>query len=519
MAQPRLDVKAKSTNELEFTLNPIVPGGYYEIMARSNSPDAHWIGLLGVIGESNQTAIANFKSDAPENPKTSANFKISDLGKWTLIAVVGADSDGDGLSDNYEELVTHTDPYFADTGNLGTPDGYRDPDGDNWSNLDEVSKGTDPLRWNPPDVPGGFSARFFTNNTVILTWSHWGGTLPDYFVIERADRSLRPPPNRSPTNRPPANRFYGRRPDDLFTTSEYQTVAKIFPKSDLHDYKYVVTNVDTLPQPLFRIRSHYTPPTIRVPIGSDSKTIRQTIREVSSRATTNGFDLVIIHPVPQARYLLLSRTSAKSQWRASGYFIVPGTNANLQLHVDSFGMMSGAAQRPTPLPDVRFVETSARMEFTCGSGEDSDGDGLPDIYEVLVSRTDPSRSISIRGGVLDGFADPDGDGWPNVEEFYRRTDPLSPNPIPKPVELKNPTAAELEKIFGSQPKTDLPLSMRAEIRKSGSSKFEPLLYAGLFLQSVIYDSRTNKALLNFELRIISIPPSRLGRPPEEAHGP
>ncbi|MEO7299087.1 MAG: hypothetical protein ABI042_10995 [Verrucomicrobiota bacterium] len=191
----------------------------------------------------------------------------------------------------------------------------------------------------------------------------------------------------------------------------------------------------------------------------------------------------------------------------------------MKLHVDSLGMMAGAAQRPTPLPDVRFVEASTQMEFTAGSGEDCDGDGLPDIYEVLVTQTDPSRSISKSGGVLDGFADPDGDGWPNVEEFIRRTDPLSPNPTPKPIELKNPTAAELKQIMGYQPKTDLPFNVRTEIRKSGSEKFESSPYGVLFLQSVIYDSRTNKSLLNFALRMISSPPSRLGRPPATYVGP
>ncbi len=474
---------------------------------------------MGIIGESNQSVTVNFKSDASENPKASANFKIPNFKNWTLITVVGADSDGDGLSDNYEELLTHTDPWSADTGNLATSDGYRDPDGDNWSNLDEFRNGTDPLEWNPPDAPGAFSSNFFTNNTAVLTWSHWGNTLPDFFVIERADRSLRPPPNRSPANRPPTNRLYRGRPEEMFVTGEFHTVAKIAAKADLHDYKYIATNVNSLPQPLFRIRSHYTPPIRRVPVSPDVKSIRQTTRDVSARATTNGFDLVVNCPVSQARYLLLSRPSPKSRWRASGYFIATGTNANMKLHVNSFGMMAGSAQRPTPLPDVRFVETSTQMEFTAGSGEDCDGDGLPNIYEVLVTQTDPSRSISINGGVLDGFADPDKDGWPNVEEFFRRTDPLSPNPTPAPVELKNPNADELKRAVGYQPKTDLPFNVRSEIRKSGSSKFEPMPYVGLFLQSAIYDSRTNKALLNFELRIISAPLNRLGSPPQEFHGP
>lgn len=157
-AQPRLAVKTTGTNELEFTLSPIVPNGYYEVMARSNSPDAHWIGLTGVIGGSNQSVSITYKPDGQ-------HFRIADLAHWTLIATVGCDSDGDGLPDNYEELISHTDPWWGDTGNVGVEDGYKDPDGDNWVNLQELSNGTDPFEWNQPPLPAAISSCLSSGRT------------------------------------------------------------------------------------------------------------------------------------------------------------------------------------------------------------------------------------------------------------------------------------------------------------------------------------------------------------------
>ena len=511
-AQPKLNLKTIGTNELEFTLKPIVPGGYYEVMARSNSPDAHWIGLTGVIGGSNQSETITYKPDGQ-------NFRIADLARWTLIAAVGCDSDGDGLPDNYEELVTHTDPWWGDTGNLGVEDGYKDPDGDNWANLQELSGGTDPLEWNPPPAPSAVSCRVVTNNTAVLTWSHLGGTLPDYFEVERGDRRLNPEFQRWMTNRPPRFRRPGERPPEQFVNEPSRAVARISPKPGLTEYKYIATNVDTFFQPSFRVRSHYTPPIHRTPAAVDPAAIRQTIRQVTARPTTNGYELTVHKLVPSARYLLLSRPSEKSPWRANGYYISTTTNAAVHLRVDARGMMAGRDQRLVPLPEVRFVESSPHLEFTAGSGEDSDGDGLPDIYEVLVTRTDPARSISNESGVLDGFADPDGDGWPNVEEFFRRTDPLESNSVPPSIELRHTTSMELMRVFEVQPKSDLPFDSQIEIRKYGALNYVPLEISGWAGYAWMLSVRTNKAHLDFDAKLTFVPRSRLGKPPQEAGGP
>jgi hypothetical protein len=63
---------------------------------------------------------------------------------------VGEDIDGDGLPDSYELLVTGTDPTNPDTWHTGRSDGYKDSDGDGWTNLDEMRNGTNPNLWNAP---------------------------------------------------------------------------------------------------------------------------------------------------------------------------------------------------------------------------------------------------------------------------------------------------------------------------------------------------------------------------------
>jgi hypothetical protein len=93
-----------------------------------------------------------------------------------------SDTDGDGLSDRYELTTTHTDPNNPDTGSAGIPDGYKDPDGDGWTHIDEARNGTNPLQFNTPQSVSNFLPRAATNQTAILSWDPSPGTVIGYSI-------------------------------------------------------------------------------------------------------------------------------------------------------------------------------------------------------------------------------------------------------------------------------------------------------------------------------------------------
>ena len=64
--------------------------------------------------------------------------------------------------------------------------------------------------------------------------------------------------------------------------------------------------------------------------------------------------------------------------------------------------------------------------FTGGSRADTDGDGLTDGFELLVSKTNPTNQDS----AVDQNSDPDGDNLPHAAEWKLRTNPnVADNPL------------------------------------------------------------------------------------------
>ena len=85
-------------------------------------------------------------ADYIEDSNGNGGYNSGDAGDF-----VNVDSDGDGLPDNYELTTTLTSPTATSTGNTGVSvsDGYKDPDGDGLTNLEEMKLGKNPL---VPDV-------------------------------------------------------------------------------------------------------------------------------------------------------------------------------------------------------------------------------------------------------------------------------------------------------------------------------------------------------------------------------
>jgi hypothetical protein len=506
----RLTVQPEGINQVKLTFSPVIPGVLYEVLARTNGPDGHWMTFAGAfIGGSNKTISATC------NLGGIKGLTLETLNHWKFVAGFWDDSDGNGLPDLYEDLVTRTGPFSGD-------DGYSDPDGDGWNNLQEFQNNTDPLRWDEKSpAPSGVGINYYTNGVVKISWSQWGGVAPDFYVIERAQRTFQPNLVRLPFSRPgiplnktniaeylarqrrlqrPNGQPFNRRPANPYVIGQFQVVAKVPSKSGVHDYHYEETNIAMTPmsEPVYRIFPHYTPPIHAVPTRRDATSIRGTIRSVVARQTADGYNLTVLRPVAHAWYLLLVRDKNDPQWRASGYFATD-TNGSFHIHVDSRGMMAVSNQRPIALPEMKYLHPIIDPEFIAGCAEDSDGDGLPDIYEVLVTHTKPNDADTGNTGILDGYKEFTDDGWSNLEKFRSRVNPLQPNYPPPQIELKQPTW--LDVIKATQLQSDLRYEAQIQIKRAGTPNYQPLNQSLELLYRMMNPRDPTKVRGNFDLRI------------------
>lgn len=507
----RLTSKLVGTNQIEFSFGPVVSGVSYEILARTNGPEGHWIGFAVYEGTSNGVVIATHSLGGPGE---MAGLKMETIHNWTFTVCPWADPFGNELPPYYVELVLRGDPYIA-------ADPYGDPMHDGRSNLQKFRDNMDPLKAEEPPQPRGnlrFNVAGATGRfgKAILTIENGSGVLPDYIDIEKATLALRVPVtnqlNRSRmpdprgvalmTNRPPfrgpqfaPNPYWPR--ENSYITNDFNLVARIRTKPGIQTYTYTETNVDILMQPLYRFRAHFPPPYSSSLTQLNSNSIRRTLLQIQSRQTTNGYELTAYRPIPHGRYLLLVRDKSERQWRASGYFTA-GTNSDpVHLQVDFQGMMGGG-QTPIAMPEVKLLRPVIDPEFTAGWGEDSDGDGLPDIYEVLVTGTDPVNADTGATGVLDGYKDMSGDGWNSLEKFRRRADPLRVAVPPPVVELVRPTLREICNAI--TPKTDLHCEMEIAVQTNAAIGYQPIEQIPWMLSEVLSRSAPD-ARKDFDVRV------------------
>ena len=488
-APVRLMIQPKGTNQIAFTLSPVESGVSYEVMARTNGPDGNWIMLSGYIGGSNNTlSVTCGLGGIP-------GLTLDTLQNWTFFAGRWDDPFGDELPLFYKELVLRIDPYAP-----GDP--YGNPMGDGWDNQQKLQSNMDPYRaYLPPPPQASVSFYQGTNHTLrghaVLTWQLGRGPVPDYFLIERASRMPRPMTNDFRRMQPPFNGRPGWQREEPFVTGPYEIVARCPGVPGLQEYRYIDPDVNTLFQPLYRIQPHYSPPLRARLHRVDADEIRKTIITVAAQPIADGYSLTVPDPIPYARYLLLVCDKNDPQWRASGYF-TSGTNREpVYLRVDKKGMMH-AGQSPLAMPEVKFLSDVVEPEFAAGWGEDSDGDGLPDVYEVLVTRTDPDNADTGNTGILDGYKEPTNDGWDNLEKFRRRADPLRPAQPPAMVELIKPTKKEI--LNAVTPKTDLNCDLQIEIRTNEVSGYQPIEQVPWMI-SQIMNFRPSNERKDFDARI------------------
>jgi len=94
---------------------------------------------------------------------------------------------------------------------------------------------------------------------------------------------------------------------------------------------------------------------------------------------------------------------------------------------------------------------------------------LPDIYEVLVTGTEPDNADTGHTRILDGFKETSLDGWSNLEKFRRRVNPLHSNFPPATVELKRPTLIDV--FRATQLNSDFRYEPQVLIRTNGATGY------------------------------------------------
>lgn len=159
-----------------------------------------------IAGGSNNVAYDVFATADLQYPLTNAiwawmgqgshcnRYMLTNLPLYSAYLILGTprDTDGDGLTDAFELLVSHTDPNNPDTYGVGMSDGFQwgyfgqggldpfsDPFNNGWTLLDEYLNGLDPTVYNQPPAPQGVAASYI-NSTATVQWNFSSGGVTGY---------------------------------------------------------------------------------------------------------------------------------------------------------------------------------------------------------------------------------------------------------------------------------------------------------------------------------------------------
>jgi hypothetical protein len=167
-----VEILSATNQQAQLKLHHTVPDLMYELRSTAELTNGYaWTGETPfVIGAPGATSTL---ANVPWLDRTNTLF---------LHARSWVDTDGDGLPDWWEE-EHGLDPELADTGNAGISDGYKDSDGDGWTNLEELQQGTSPSGFNTPPAPRGVTAAYGASTTnVTVRWTKNLGNVTSYTV-------------------------------------------------------------------------------------------------------------------------------------------------------------------------------------------------------------------------------------------------------------------------------------------------------------------------------------------------
>jgi hypothetical protein len=333
-------------------------------------------GLVRGLQRGRVTIRVSFAVGGEEAVEDSLNLLIHDSG----------DRDGDGLPDDYE-LEHQLNPDLADDADF-------DSDEDGLTNLQELPVGTDPRRY---DTDGDFQSdgmEVAIGTDPLIPEPFIEGESPlldDSCVVSALNRSTRVQPNGVwVLPNVPANtgqvRVRASCIKDGITRSGQSDFFTIPPNGTIRvaeirfDDPEPVPSTLALTAPLTTLttagQTVQLTATVNFPDGSS--------RDVSDAASGTGF----ISSNPQ-----IATVSASGLVTAR----VSGTVLVSALHEGALGVL--------------------RLQVTLSG--DSDGDGLPDDFE-LANGLDPNNPVD----VLD---DPDADGLSTRDEFQAALDPFDPD--------------------------------------------------------------------------------------------
>ena len=290
------------------------------------------------------------------------------------------DTDGDGLPDIYEVKLSETDPLKADTDANGTPDGEEDFDNDGRNNLIEMYEQTDPLNVDTTavDTDGdGLSDLWEMEIT---------GTDPSVSNIKSEPFTIRNP--------------FAWRLADL---PAYDTDEDGLP--DIYELKVLKTSAENN--------------------DSDSNGTLDSDEDVDQDGLSNLQEYFLMTNPLEADLALDSDGDGLSDFEEINLTLTDPFLADS----DDDGVSDALADEDNDgvsnLDEVR----AGSNPRTSAASQDSDGDGLSDFQELTITGTDPNNPFSLSSEVNDADYDIDEDGLSNLLEVQLGFDPLTPDAL------------------------------------------------------------------------------------------